>query len=74
VLYGLLNRKEVPMFWKPRKSSLTIRAELHDRLARSCEPINGVDSEVLRVRSVPSAYTRQIGGKTKRERMSDVAR
>jgi hypothetical protein len=62
------------MFWKPRKSSLTISVEMHERLVRSCEPINGVDSEVLRVRSVPPAYTRQIGGKAKRERMSDLGR
>lgn len=57
------------MFWKPRKSSLTISAELHEKLVRSCEPIDGVDSEVVRVRSIRLAHTRQAAGKEMRKRM-----
>jgi hypothetical protein len=38
--------------WPFRESSVIISAELHDKLAHSCAPINLVDSEVLAVRTV----------------------
>lgn len=40
------------MFWKFRKSSVTITAELHEKIARSCKPIEQVPSEVVRVRAL----------------------
>ena len=45
------------MFWKLRKSSITIPAELHEKLARTCQPIQQVDSEVICVRTFPSDMT-----------------
>ena len=33
------------------KSSIVIPAELHDKIARSCQPLNGVESEIVEVRS-----------------------
>lgn len=40
------------MFWKFRKRSITISAELHEKLAQTCEPIDEVPSSVVRVRPV----------------------
>jgi hypothetical protein len=40
------------VFWKFRKQSITISAELHEKLAQTCEPIEEVPSAVLRVRRV----------------------
>ena len=57
------------MFWKPRKSSLTIPAELHEKLVRSCKPIDDVDSEVVRVRNIRLARAPQFAGKAGRKRM-----
>lgn len=62
------------MFWKPRKTALTISAELHEKLVQSCVPINSVDSEVLRVRSVHSSRTRQSPEEKRRHRMLYVGR
>ncbi|MCX5862558.1 MAG: hypothetical protein WCG29_04290 [Desulfomonile sp.] len=39
------------MFRKLRKSSLTIPVELHEKIARSCEPIDQVPSEVICIRA-----------------------
>jgi len=60
------------MFWKPRKSSLTIPAELHEKLVRTCEPVDGVDSEVVRVRSVRLSCPRHAKGKAGRKLMLAV--
>ncbi len=38
------------MFWKSRKSSITVPRELHDRVTRSCVPILDVPSEVIAFR------------------------
>lgn len=39
------------MLLKWRKSSLTIPVELHEKIARSCEPIDQTPSEVICIRS-----------------------
>jgi hypothetical protein len=36
--------------WKLLRSSIVIPAELHDRIARLCQPLNSVDSEIVAVR------------------------
>jgi len=41
------------VFWNLGKSSITIPAELHEKLARTSQPIEELDSEVICVRSVP---------------------
>lgn len=38
------------MFWKFRKRSITIPAELHEKMAQTCEPVVEVPSAVVRVR------------------------
>jgi hypothetical protein len=40
------------VFWKFSSSPITIPVELHEKLARTCKPIEEVDSEVLCVRQV----------------------
>jgi hypothetical protein len=40
------------VFWKFRRSSIIIPVELHEKLARTSQPIEQVDSEVICVRSV----------------------
>ena len=44
-------QKEAVVFWKFRKTSITIPIELHEKIARSCEPIDQVPSEVISLRS-----------------------
>jgi len=61
------------MFWKPRKDSYTIPAELHEKLVRSCDPINSVDSEVVRVRNIRPSQGCPTGDNTRRHRMLVVA-
>jgi hypothetical protein len=38
------------VIWKFRKSPMTISSELHEKVARSCTPINVVSSEVVAIR------------------------
>jgi hypothetical protein len=38
------------VFWKIRKNSVTISAEMHEKIAAGCERINEVPSAVLRYR------------------------
>jgi len=45
------------MFRKLRKSSLTIPVELHEKIARSCEPIDQVPSEVICIRAKDKRFT-----------------
>jgi hypothetical protein len=40
------------MFWRSRKKTLTISAELHEKIARSCEDLNEFPCEVSGVRTV----------------------
>lgn len=42
------------MSWLFRESFVIISAELHDKIAHSCVPLNLVDSEVLAVRTIPA--------------------
>ncbi len=72
------------MFWNRRKSSITITAELHEKLARTSQPIQEVDSEVICVRSVPldtsdnlaaveaSSGTSHLGETTETTNLSDA--
>ncbi len=52
------------MIWIFRKSLMTIPSELHEKVARSCTPINAVSSEVVGVRHRPEkkAQKRQKPG------------
>jgi hypothetical protein len=38
------------VFWKIRKNSVTISAEMHERITGGCDRINEVPSAVLRYR------------------------
>jgi len=39
------------VFWKTRASSCTISAELHDKILRTCTPIEEDFSEIISVRT-----------------------
>lgn len=59
------------MIWKFRKSPMTIPAELHEKVARSCVPLNGVSSEVLGVRHRPEKKAKKETNNAKWTRISD---
>lgn len=54
------------MLWKFRTSSLTIPAELHERIAAKSKAIEEVDSEVVAVRTLP----KQVRNDREREAVS----
>lgn len=45
------------MLLKWRKCSVTISAELHEKIARSCEPVDQTPSEVVCVRSPRTKFS-----------------
>jgi hypothetical protein len=44
--------QEALVFWKLRKSSIIISAELHEKIIQNCKPIHVAGSEVVRVKPV----------------------
>jgi len=50
LIYSYHNLKEANVFWKQRKNTITISVELHEKIKRSCDLLNQVQSEVVTVR------------------------
>ena len=59
--------RRCPLLWKLRRRTMTIPAELHQQIARSCSRINEVPSEVLRVRPLPTYPSKREKYGTARE-------
>jgi hypothetical protein len=59
------------VIWKFQKSPMTIPAELHDKIVRSCAPINEVSSEILGVRHRPEKKAKKEKSNTKWSKISD---
>jgi hypothetical protein len=62
------------VFWKRRKSSIIIPLELHEKLARTCQPIEDVDSAVICVRSIRSSAANDADDEEVSTGMSSVDR
>jgi len=58
------------VIWKFRKHPMTISAELHDKIVRSCAPMNDASSEVLSVRQRPEKKARKDKINTKWSKIS----
>lgn len=58
------------MIWKFRKSPMTISTELHEKVARSCTPINAVSSEVVGVRHRPEKKAKKDKNQAKWTKIS----
>ncbi len=53
------------MFWKSRTSSVTISAELHDKILRTCTPIGEDFGEIVAVRVNTRAANVKTGAKSR---------
>lgn len=47
------------MFWKRRKKSIIISAELHEKIAQHCQPLYVPGSEIVRVKPVRDRKQKQ---------------
>jgi len=58
LIYLVNDFKEATVFWKLRKNSITIPLELHEKIKRSCDLLNQVQSEVVNIRHLKRPRTK----------------